>query len=43
VSTVTEVGGSDKVGYHPADNRYYLAVRGMPGGAVLGVVDANGV
>jgi hypothetical protein len=39
--TITEVGGSDEVWYNPKDNRYYLAARGMPGGAVLGVIDAR--
>jgi hypothetical protein len=41
VQTITEVGGSDEVWYNPGDNRYYLAARGMPGGAVLGVIDAK--
>ena len=41
VATITEVGGSDEVWYNPKDNRYYLAARGMPGGAVLGVIDAK--
>ena len=41
VATITEVGGADEVWYNPKDNRYYLAARGMPGGAVLGVIDAK--
>jgi hypothetical protein len=41
VSTVTQVGGSDQVWYNPKDSRYYLAACGMPGGAVLGVIDAK--
>jgi DNA-binding beta-propeller fold protein YncE len=41
VSTVSQVGGSDQVWYNPGDSRYYLAARGMPGGAVLGVIDAK--
>ena len=35
-----EVGGSDQVWYNPGDGRYFLAARGMTGGAVLGVIDA---
>ena len=41
VATLTEIGGSDQVWYNPHDGRYYLAARGMPGGPVLGVVDAK--
>lgn len=41
VQTISEVGGSDEVWYNPGDSRYYLAARGMPGGAVLGVIDAK--
>jgi DNA-binding beta-propeller fold protein YncE len=41
VRTVPEVGGSDQVWYNPGDKRYYLAARGMTGGAVLGVIDAR--
>ena len=41
VKTITEVGGSDQVWYNSGDGRYYLAARGMPGGAVLGVIDAK--
>ncbi len=41
VQTIAQVGGSDEVSYNPKDNRYYLAARGMPGGAVLGVIDAK--
>jgi hypothetical protein len=41
VKTITEVGGSDEVWYDHGDGRYYLAARGMPGGAVLGVIDAK--
>ena len=36
-----EVGGTDQVWYNPADDRYYLAARGMTGGAVLGVIEAT--
>ncbi|GAC1653199.1 MAG: hypothetical protein NVS9B1_01970 [Candidatus Dormibacteraceae bacterium] len=38
-----EVGGTDQVWYNPGDGRYYLAARGMTGGAVLGVIDAAGL
>jgi DNA-binding beta-propeller fold protein YncE len=41
VQTIAQVGGSDEVWYNPGDHRYYLAARGMPGGAVLGVIDAK--
>lgn len=41
VKTITEVSGSDEVWYNPGDNHYYLAARNMPGGAVLGVIDAK--
>ncbi len=37
---ITNVGGVDEVWYNPGDNRYYLAARDMPTGAVLGVIDA---
>ncbi len=40
VKTFGEVGGSDEVAYDPTARMYYLAARGMPGGAVLGVIDA---
>jgi hypothetical protein len=39
-ATINTVGGVDEVWYNPSDNRYYLAARDMPGGAVLGVIDA---
>jgi hypothetical protein len=41
VKTLTEIGGSDQVWYNPKDGHYYLAARGMPGGPVLGVIDAK--
>jgi hypothetical protein len=41
VKTFTEIGGSDQVGYNAKDGHYYLAARGMPGGPVLGVIDAK--
>lgn len=40
VATIKQVGGSDQVWFNPGDKRYYLAARSMPGGPVLGVIDA---
>lgn len=39
-ATINTVGGVDEVWYNPGDNRYYLAARDMPGGPVLGIIDA---
>lgn len=41
LATITNVGGVDEVWYNAGDNRYYLAARDMPNGAVLGVIDAK--
>src|SRR6266852_1621952 len=41
LATITNVGGVDETWYNPGDNRYYLAARDMPTGAVLGVIDAK--
>lgn len=41
LATITQVGGVDETWYNPGDNRYYLAARDMPTGAVLGVIDAG--
>jgi hypothetical protein len=41
LATITNVGGVDEVWYNSGDNRYYLAARDMPNGAVLGVIDAK--
>jgi hypothetical protein len=41
LATITNVGGVDEVWYNPGDNRYYLAARDMPNGAVMGVIDAK--
>jgi hypothetical protein len=38
---ITNVGGVDETWYNPGDNKYYLAARDMPTGAVLGVIDAG--
>ena len=40
-ATITNVGGVDEVWYNPGDNKYYLAARDMPNGAVMGVIDAK--
>jgi hypothetical protein len=37
---ITNVGGVDETWYNPGDNKYYLAARDMPTGAVMGVIDA---
>lgn len=41
LQTINNVGFVDQTWYNPGDNRYYLAARDMPGGAVLGVIDAG--
>jgi hypothetical protein len=41
LATINNVGGVDEIWYNPGDNRYYLAARDMPGGPVLGVIDAK--
>jgi hypothetical protein len=40
ITEITNVGGVDETWYNPGDNRYYLAARDMPNGAVMGVIDA---
>ena len=37
---INNVGGVDETWYNPGDNKYYLAARDMPNGAVMGVIDA---
>jgi hypothetical protein len=39
--TIDKVGGVDETWFNPGDNRYYLAARDMPGGPVMGVIDAT--
>src|ERR1700688_253451 len=39
--TICNVGGVDEIWYNPGDNKYYLAARDMPNGAVMGVIDAR--
>ena len=41
VAEITQVGGSDEVWFNSSDNHYYLAARNNPGGAKLGVIDAE--
>jgi hypothetical protein len=41
LATITTVGGVDEIWFNPGDNNYYLAARDMPGGAVMGVIDAK--
>jgi len=36
-------GGSDEIAFDPQSKRFYLAARGMPGGAVLGAIDAAAI
>lgn len=40
-TAITQVGSSDQVWYSPGVQTYYVAARGMPGGPVLGVIDAR--
>jgi hypothetical protein len=41
LATITTVGGVDEIWFNPGDQRYYLAARDMPGGPVMGVIDAR--
>jgi hypothetical protein len=41
INQIDKVGGVDEIWYNPGDNRYYLAARDMPGGPVMGVIDAG--
>lgn len=41
LATINNVGGVDETWYNPGDNKYYLAARDMPNGAVMGVIDAK--
>lgn len=38
---IYNTGGVDETWYNPTDNKYYLAARDMPTGAVMGVIDAG--
>jgi DNA-binding beta-propeller fold protein YncE len=41
VAEVADIGAADMVAYSKKNNQYYTASRGMPGGPVLGVIDAK--
>jgi hypothetical protein len=41
IKVIHEVGGMDEVWYNPGAHRYYTASRDQPGGAVLGVINAD--
>jgi DNA-binding beta-propeller fold protein YncE len=41
VATVAEIGGADMVAYSAKNNQYYIGAARMPGGGVVGVIDAK--
>jgi len=41
VKEVPDIGGADMVSYNPKTDQYYTGSRNMPGGPVLGVIDAK--
>ena len=41
VKEVPDIGAADMVSYNPKAGQYYTGSRGMPGGPVLGVIDAK--
>ncbi|HEV3178308.1 MAG TPA: hypothetical protein VGZ72_20100 [Stellaceae bacterium] len=41
VKEVPDIGAADMVAYNPKTGQYYTGSRGMPGGPVLGVIDAK--
>ena len=41
VANIDKIGAADMVAYGPTANQYYIAARQMPGGPVLGVIDAG--
>jgi hypothetical protein len=41
LTTINNVGFVDETWYNPGDNNYYLGARDMPGGPVLGVINAG--
>ncbi|HEX3499690.1 MAG TPA: hypothetical protein VHT04_10240, partial [Stellaceae bacterium] len=41
VKNVADIGGADMVTYNPTTGQYYTGSRNMPGGPVLGVIDAK--
>jgi DNA-binding beta-propeller fold protein YncE len=40
VATIPDIGGADMVAYSARNNQYYVGGARMPGGGVLGVIDA---
>jgi len=40
VATISDIGGADEVAYSKKNNQYYIGGSNMPGGGVLGVIDA---
>ena len=41
LATIDKVGGVDEIWFNPGDSRFYVAARDMPGGPVMGVIDAK--
>ncbi len=41
VATIPDIGGADEVAYSKKNNQYYIGAGNMPGGGVLGVIDAG--
>jgi hypothetical protein len=41
VKNVPEIGAADMVSYNPKTDQYYTGSRNMPGGPVLGIIDAK--
>jgi len=41
VKAVADIGAADMVAYNPKTGEYYTGSRGMPGGPVLGIIDAK--
>ena len=41
VKNVADIGGADMVAFNPKADQYYTGSRNMPGGPVLGVIDAK--
>lgn len=40
VATISDIGAADEVAYSEKNNQYYIGGSNMPGGGVLGVIDA---
>jgi len=41
VANIADIGGADEVAYSKKNNQYYIGGSNMPGGGVLGVIDAS--